>query len=180
MSAHEKALELARRLHALVTRGEGGEAFNAQQALDRLLAKHHLSMDDITGEQLELVEWKHKDPAKNRLRMGIIFKILGTRDKLKERVEGFEVGKQMSVWLTTAERVECDEHFSVLWLHMQEELDVFQVAFARAHNLMLRPDQNDVRVDERTPEEIRRSNRADEMSRNIDRRVVHRQLNKAK
>ncbi len=42
-----KYIELAKKLNALATKGQGGEKYNAQTALDNLMAKYNITMQDI-------------------------------------------------------------------------------------------------------------------------------------
>lgn len=178
MTPHEKALDLARRLHALAQRGVGGEAVNAEEALQRLLKKHGLTMADIESEALELHQWCHKAPLMNWLRMVIALHVVGDVDTLNTRLHRYAEGWGIMVALTIAEKMECEACWSVWWPLMKDELVTFRIAFARANGITPRfnPERSLMIAAERSPEQHDQQRRADLMAQGILSRKVRKQL----
>ena len=57
----DSIMEKLRKIKALAENGVGGERIAAQEALDRLLKEHGLTLEDISDEQSRYYEFKYSN-----------------------------------------------------------------------------------------------------------------------
>lgn len=129
----EKVQAKLRKLQALAERGEGGEKVNAQRMLEKLLARHGLTMDDL-AEEIRKIRWF---PVANRfdrkLAAQIMAKIGNTNDP------GIYTNKRrpkhVGVETTPAEAVEFELHYDTLRKALAEHFNDAFSAFIQANRL---------------------------------------------
>lgn len=122
-----------RKLLNLAERGVGGEKDNAQRMLEKLLARHGLSMDDL-AEERRAIRWF---PAINRFDRQLAAQIMakiGNTDSpgiytSKKRP------KQVGVETTPAEAVEFELHYETLRKALAQHFDDAFSAFVQANRL---------------------------------------------
>ncbi|UXA39113.1 DUF2786 domain-containing protein [Pseudomonas juntendi] len=114
-----------RKLQALAERGVGGEKDNAQRMLEKLLARHGLTIDDLADERREIRWFPAANKFESRLALQILSKICNTsspdvyRHKQKPKLVGVRV--------TPAEAIEFELHYDALRKALG---DHFQDAFS--------------------------------------------------
>ncbi|MBD9653545.1 DUF2786 domain-containing protein [Pseudomonas sp. PDM12] len=129
----EKVQAKLRKLQALAERGEGGEKVNAQRMLEKLLARHGLSVDDLADERREIRWFTASSKFDSQLAAQIMAKIANTDTpgiyKSKRRP------KHVGVESTPAEAVEFELHYDTLRKALAEHFrDAFS-AFVQANRL---------------------------------------------
>ncbi|KII38381.1 DUF2786 domain-containing protein [Pseudomonas fluorescens] len=122
-----------RKLLALAERGEGGEKDNAQRMLDKLLARHSLTIDDLIDERRE-IRWF---PAGNKFDRPLAAQILA---KICNTIEiatytSNKRKKQIGVQVTPAEAIEFELHYDTLRKALAASLDDAFSAFVQANKL---------------------------------------------
>ena len=129
----EKVQAKLRKLQALAERGEGGEKANAQRMLEKLLARHGLSLDDLADERREIRWFAAVNKFDRRLAAQIMAKIGNTDDPgvytNKRRP------KQIGVETTPAEAVEFELHYDTLRKALAEHFNDAFSAFVQANRL---------------------------------------------
>lgn len=122
-----------RKLLALAERGEGGEKVNAQRMLDKLLARHGLTIDDLVDDRRE-IRWF---PAGNKfdrpLAAQILAKVCNTFKP--STFTSAKRKKQVGVELTPAEAIEFELYYSTLRKALAASFDDAYSAFVQANNL---------------------------------------------
>ena len=177
-----KLIDLARRLRELARRGEGGEAVNAQEALDRHLTRHNLTMADLESEDREFRSIPILTDAPENHGM-LLFVTLMNTAKQSECQPGvfmvLEEGKKKRVrsvgaLLTPGEYAEWTAKANLYWPLLQDELQVFLRAFVGANNLWALEARE--RTEPLTAKEIENLRRSQNMEHSVDRRQYRRQL----
>lgn len=129
----DKVQAKLRKLQALAERGEGGEKVNAQRMLEKLLARHGLSLDDLADELREIRWFPAANRFDRRLAAQIMAKIGNTDDpgiySSKQRP------KHVGVETTPAEAVEFELHYDTLRKALAEHFDDAFSAFVQANRL---------------------------------------------
>ncbi|KAF1072669.1 MAG: hypothetical protein GAK45_00104 [Pseudomonas citronellolis] len=137
----EKVQAKVRKLQALAERGVGGEKVNAQRMLDKLLARHGLTLESLAEEHREVRWFKCANRLELRLAVQIAFKVIGgSYEGSYYRNKGRR--SQIGVELTPSEAVEFDLHFDVLRKALAEHLDIAYSAFIQV-NRVYAPDASD-------------------------------------
>lgn len=156
MSARDKAIELARKLHALSKRGVGGEAVNADELLARFLKKTGLTLEDIGAAGRQEHCWRFKD-AEHKLFIGQVIASVAGR---VEQYRWNDKPKTLCVELTALEYAEVVVRLDHYWELWKEERELFYSAFIQANGLYIKPDPDKVAEDkELTTEEEERLRR---------------------
>lgn len=125
-----------RKLLALAERGEGGEKENAQRVLDKLLARHGLTIHDLIDERRE-IRWF---PAVNKfdrpLAAQILAKVCNSLEISTYRSNKRK--KQIGVEVTPAEAIEFELHYDTLRKALTTSLDDAFSAFVQVNKLFPR------------------------------------------
>lgn len=123
-------IELAKKLHALSERGVGGEKENAGTMLRRLMAKHNITLDDVTSEAVLPRQVPYTTKENRQFVHQVISSVMG-------RVAVFTVKgrKYFLVDMTTAEHLEIIEKSEHDWRLWEEERALFYSAFIQANQL---------------------------------------------
>lgn len=129
----EKLQARIRKLLALAERGEGGEKENARRMLDKMLARHGLTIHDLTDERREIRWFPAGNNYDRRLAAQILAKVCNTNDPgvytSKKRA------KQIGVEVTAAEAVEFEIHYDTLRKALTEHFKDAYAAFVQANRI---------------------------------------------
>lgn len=134
----DKIRDRMQKLLALARRGEGGEKENAQRFLDRMLAKHGMTLADLDdeAESKQRVEFKYKGDLEHRLLVQIICAVLQANE--------FRCGKIRSglvVEITRAQRLEIEMSFATYRDELAKNIDRMFLAFISKNRIA--PDTDD-------------------------------------
>lgn len=75
----DSIMEKLRKIKALADKGVGGEVIAAQEALNRLLKEHGLTLEDISDEQRKDYEFKYSNEREMALMMQILVHLFGSK-----------------------------------------------------------------------------------------------------
>lgn len=122
-----------RKLMALAERGEGGEKDNAQRMLEKLLARHSLTIDDLNDERREIRWFPILNVYDRKLAAQIMSKVCDTcapslyTSKRRPKKVGVEV--------TPAEAIEFELHYDILRNALVAHFSEAFSAFVQANRL---------------------------------------------
>lgn len=132
----DKVQSKLRKLMALAERGVGGEKETAQRMLEKMLARHGLTMDSLTEEERSIAWFKFSHENERRLGRQLAAKVLNSRDSsVYALYRNPSRKKQFGVMLTPAEAVEFDLHYDVLRKALAVHTDTAYCAFIQANNV---------------------------------------------
>jgi hypothetical protein len=162
----EKAINLAKKLHAISTRGGSeGEMETATRMLEEFMAKNGITWDDI-----EVETRKRRMFYTPKIRHRLFFQLIGhvTGDRASDRCYGVN-GRASYTYaeLTDAEFAEVQLKYDFYWKLYEEEFDIFETAFIHRNKLFRYVDNLEER--EPTPEELERARRISDMAMGIKR-----------
>lgn len=140
-----------KKLLALAERGEGGERANAQRMLEKMLARHGLTLGDLSEEQRELRWFSAPNKHDKRLAAQIAAKV--TDSLTPSLYSNKRRPKQVGVECTPSEAVEFELHFETLKRALEQHLDIAFSAFVQANRLF--PQTDGEGPDEVTEEDLR-------------------------
>lgn len=127
-----KAISLAKKLQELANRGVGGEASNAKLLLDKLVAAHNITLDDLEQEERHWCEYdialKHQD-----LFWSIVFNVICDFDGTYKQSSRSK--RKISLNLTYAEQLELTAKFDHYVRNYDKQLAMFANAFIYKHKL---------------------------------------------
>lgn len=129
----EKVQAKLSKLQALAERGVGGEKVNAQRMLDKLLARHGITVADLSDERRE-TRWF---PAANRFDKSLAQQIMSKicDSSTVELWVSKRRPKQIGVDVTPAEAIEFELHYDALRKALAECFKDAFVAFVQANRL---------------------------------------------
>ncbi|MCP1605751.1 DUF2786 domain-containing protein [Pseudomonas citronellolis] len=129
----EKVQAKLRKLQALAERGVGGEKVNAQRMLDKLLARHGITVEDLSNERRE-TRWF---PAANRFDRNLAHQIMSKicDSSMVDLWVSKARPKQIGVDVTPAEAIEFELHYDALRKALAECFKDAFVAFVQANRL---------------------------------------------
>lgn len=81
MRTDKEALLL--KIKALADRGVGGEAETAAILLDRLMAKYGITEEDLSGEIMEIHEFRYSKPFEDKLIDQIAYMVIGKYESFR-------------------------------------------------------------------------------------------------
>lgn len=129
----QKVQDKLRKLQALAERGVGGEKVNAQRMLEKLLARHGLTLDDLADERRETRWFPAPTRFDVRLAAQILAKVCNTNDP---GVYGSKSRpKQVGIDVTPAEAIEFELHYDTLRKALTEHFKDAFSAFIQANRL---------------------------------------------
>lgn len=169
-NADNKIRERIVKLHKLVEQGIGGEKKNAQKILDKLLAKHEITLSEITDDdQEEEFIIKFKGSFEKRLLIQIIRKI-----RNRETMGCFNKNR-LYFNSTKMEHVEILTLFSVYKNALSREFEDLFVAFIHQQDIFppQKDDQAGTNDRSKTPEERGRIRKLASMMSTIDKVNVY-------
>lgn len=150
-SSIDKPLETARKLLALVKRGVGGEAVNAQRALHRLMTKHSFRMEELDEEHLVEREFTYSTTEHKDFIVQCIASVIGRRDSYRYR----DRPKKLFAEMTTAEHLECWIRVDHYWPRWKKERGLFYSAFIQKNKLFRKSDAEDKEDKQLSLDEVR-------------------------
>lgn len=165
-----KIIELAKKLHALAERGEGGEKANAEKVLRAFMAKHGITIETIIGEKRTWREFKAKGKDKQQFLIQTVASVIGDFSYKQDR-------ETFYIELTDAEFIEIDAKYEFYWKAYKEELDLFYQAFVQKNRLWKKPSGE--RTQENKPltaEEKARLLRMFQMMEGIEQKSIIKQI----
>lgn len=122
-----------RKLLALAERGEGGEKDNAQRMLEKMLARHGLTIEDLVNDCREIRWFSMTNSYDRQLAAQIMSKICNCSSAglytSKSRP------KKIGVEVSPAEAIEFELHYDTLRKALVEHFDVAFSAFVQANRL---------------------------------------------
>lgn len=142
-----------KKLLTLARQGIGGERTNAQRALEKLMAKHNITLDDLDHETQKLT-WL--TPAKGKHEKSLLYQTISavvTSDRTiyKSRYYPGKIG----IELTPAEEIEIQLRYG-LYLHsLKTQFDITYKAFVQINHIF-HSDAPPASESETDPEEIKR------------------------
>ncbi|WP_236202695.1 DUF2786 domain-containing protein [Pseudomonas lactis] len=122
-----------RKLLALARRGEGGEKDNAQRMLEKLLARHGLSMDDLVDDRREIRWFPISTKYDRKLAAQIMSKVCDS-DSPGLYVSKGRV-KTIGVEVSPSEAIEFELHYDTLRKALAAHFDDAFSAFVQANQL---------------------------------------------
>ena len=134
MRTDKEALLL--KIKALADRGVGGEAETAAILLDRLMAKYGITKEDLSGEIMEIHEFRYSKPFEDKLIDQIAYMVIG---KYKSFRYTHSKAKVRLVKCTKAQQIEIEAAFEFYKEHLAEGLRKYFTAFIVAEGIM--PDE---------------------------------------
>jgi hypothetical protein len=172
-----KIIELANKLLALARRGEGGEKQNAQLKLDALMTKHNITLAQLEGEETSKRKFYITSDTESTILVQVVAKVLNIKEirfftNRDERTKRF-----VDFYLTDAQFLDIDAHFTFYWAIFQKEQKVFVQAFVQSQKLF--PNYNYEQTPEQTPEQKAKAMQVLQMAGAIPKATFHKQLNAA-
>lgn len=113
----ESILEKLRKIKALAENGVGGEMIAAQEALDRLLKEHGLTLEDISDEQRNDYEFKYSNERKMALMMQVLVHLFGSKSHVFRTGRFAKKGKVVFLEMTKLEYID----FKNMWEYYRRE-----------------------------------------------------------
>ena len=150
---YDKIIELAKKLHELAKRGEGGEKRTAEQMLTRFLKKHDITTEDIQSDIVKEREFFYgNDTEKRGLMAEVILSSLERYVELYETKTG-QKGKftKLRIAITDSEYFEIDAKIHFYWNVYQREKNIFRLAFIQTNKLFRNPKAKPPLIGEATP-----------------------------
>lgn len=175
MSEQEKIKEKLLKLLELSRRGVGGERQSAESMLNRMLAKHGMSMEDLESWDLQTIDtvFSFNTDMEKRLLYQIAFHVVNGD------FDAFIIGKKRrKLRMTRSQTAKVQVMYSVLARAMREELKIFFSAFVMKNRLY--PDSAIRPEAEFSQDEIERMERVSRMASGINRAIVNKQIGGAK
>lgn len=127
-----------KKLLALAERGVGGEKDTAARMLAKLLEKHGLSLDDLTGEAASLYWFPVRGDYEKRLFCQILAMV--TNDRTPETYTEKSARGKVGIMVNPGQAIEFDLHFNVLRKALAENLDIAFSAFVQANRIFPQSD----------------------------------------
>ncbi len=169
----DKYRELAKKLKALADRGEGGEKYNAQGHLQRLMKKYHISMEDIEREKRDWLQFRVGRSVARRLFFSVAKSVAGHDvDNCKASVH-----YPSKVWLnvTKLEKLEIEAKYDFYFKAYKEQLELFYYTFLRKNRIFHR-DREGFRVEDLSPEELEEYRKISKMADTIEEKPFRKAL----
>ena len=127
---NEKVIELAIKLKALAERGEGGEKDKARVLMEKLLAKHGMTIEDLEVQELKWHSFR-LDEHQILFFQHIVYSVVGMGAINKH----MENAGEYLVFCDNMEAIEIEGKFGFYWSWYQKDLDSFVAAFIRKNEL---------------------------------------------
>jgi hypothetical protein len=160
------------KLLALAERGVGGEADNARVALNAVLQRNGMVLEDIMDERRTRCGFAWKGELERKLLMQIVVKVCGVEVPLFTRKDW---PNKLLADVTTGERVEIELLFSAHRKQLKKEMELLFTAYVHKQQLFPR-DGKTHDGSNATPEELERIKRVALMMMGLQTVTVRRQL----
>lgn len=140
---NDRIRERLQKILALARQGVGGEKENAQRMLEKLLAKHNMTIADLddTAEEKTTVEFKVKNDAEKKLLIQCAYKAIPgySGDYFTYVRRGRKVSGLLGINMTRAQQVEIELMFNIyskaLKKHLEKQADVALSAFIQKNQI---------------------------------------------
>jgi len=167
-----KLIDLARKVRELAEKGIDGERDAAQKALERILKKSGLTIEDIEGEEKNRCYFSYRTANEENL----LHQVIGSVTKESSyTVPANGNTKRVGYMMTVAERVEAELKYEIYRKLLKEEYEIFYHAFVQK-NRIYHPEGTTTDISEMTPEEKAKLRRIAEMADSIKKAQIHKQL----
>jgi len=167
-----KLIELARKINELAKRGIEGEREAAEIALDRLMRKHGITIEDIEGEEKTRCHFAYGSAPEKQLLMQVIASVTKIKSYFVPRNGNT---KNIVMDLTAAENIEIEFKYAIYRRLLKEEYEIFYCAFVQK-NKIFHPDAEAKEHVEPTPEQKAKNRRILDMAESIKKGNIHKQL----
>lgn len=161
-------IELAKKLKRLAEGGSGGEKYNAQRQLDRIMVKHGITRGDL--EEDSLWEIKFKIPKSDeQLFVQVVVSVAS-------KAPGRKVSRTVfSIQMTKLQEAEIRAKFSFYQRVYKEQLELFKHAFFIKNRIF------DINMEPRDPDSLSAEEKVQlmkilELSQSIERSEYHKPL----
>ena len=131
-------LERIRNVYKLANSGVGGEKQNAEALLQKLLKKHHLTLDDIEENKPEYHEFEVHGQYERKLLVQVAFKVLNEPATIyRVRVgESYRYSPtRFSLYCTNAQFIEIDFLLNFYIDQWKIAMDDMMMAFIQKHEI---------------------------------------------
>lgn len=171
-------LDLAKKLKALADKGEGGEATNAAEMLQRLCEKHGIDLSSLDEEikrerrfSIPDIEFEIKFFVQIVASViGRSFDIGGYRLKKYEPKKGYAT---QVIEMTDAQYIEVEAKYEFYRKRYEEDFKIFYRAFIHRNDLGVKSEGPEK---EYTDEELRELRKVFELAQSLDKHRLHKQL----
>lgn len=130
----EKLKDKLLKLYELAKKGVGGEKHNAEYALNKMLAKHKLTIQDIDQETPKKRYYKYTTKLSKKLITQIVYKVINS-----PRVYVVRACKEVTAEVTDYEHIQIlemiDFHIENFNTERQQLLNDFAIAYIQKHRL---------------------------------------------
>lgn len=150
----EKILQRMNKLLALAQRGVGGEAANAERFLLKLLAKHGITMEELTEAEPEAkkVYFSYADNLEKELSIHVVAKVLDVSRVSYTRPS--KKTKKMGYMLTPAQHAEVSVHLAVLVPALRQHMETAFSAFINTNDLFPETYEPDSSIKDISPQQL--------------------------
>lgn len=177
MTERERLLEKLSMVKALAERGEGGERKNAAAILERMMAKHGITDEDLEDAGVRLYWIRFKTEYERRLIRQLAYKYLGSGHSFGcVGAYSKRQRKNVGVECTPAQYIEIEADFEFYRVALAEEMDVFYSAFLQKNDLFPPPELADTRPSDGDEVDLERVEKIFAMMAGIERRTRHKAL----
>lgn len=129
---NDKILALAKKLKALAERGVDGEKINAEKLLNKLLAEHNISLEEINSDVVRERCFSFKDNKHRKFIHQIIASVVGS----EYRAFCFKgVRGKMYIELNDADYIEVEMKLDIFWREYLRQEKLFYQAFVQKNQL---------------------------------------------
>ena len=130
----DKKVELLRKIRVLAERGDRGEREAARAQLERLMRKYNVQETDLSDETLSIHWFKVSGKYEKKLLHQIAFKIRSTYSAYTHR-SGSRKKSELGIECTDAEALQIQIELEFFSRLLDEEFDLFYLAFLHKHNI---------------------------------------------
>lgn len=147
---NDSAISLLKKLKALSERGVGGEKYNAQQALNKFLAKNNMKLEDL--EEIEVKEFSFKKVSArySKIFFGIVVNVVPDLETYYK--------SPSYIWIrcTESQKVEINMKYDFYKKAYNRQLKTFLIAFLQKNDLT-RKVETMTEMSEKEIEEMRKA-----------------------
>lgn len=130
--------ELLQKLKALAERGVNGEKANAEVLLNKLMKKYNVSLDELSEDITETIEFKYHGTEQEKILRQVIYKVTNRKDNTHSysyTYSGRKCRTILGAEVTKAQRIEIEFLFDWFVTQWQTEKQALLEAFIQKHNI---------------------------------------------
>lgn len=168
-----KYLDLAKRLKALAESGIGGEKYNAQRQLERIMREHGIREEDLERPNLAVVVFQSgRSSEHKRLFFHVAVSVTGIkRQWMQNRMKSY----LFSAAVTPAEEIEIRAKYDFYKKALKKQQDIFFLAFIKKNEIFA-PDEVGRDIRELSERDQRKAFEALRMAQQIAKDIFHKQI----